>query len=309
MRLVSVVIATFALVLAAAIYFVVPRLMTHNAAETQRQQPAKMPTQDVLVAAKDLPAGTILANDDVRWQRWPKDAIAADFLVREKGADVARDVAGHVVLRGIEKDAPITPLRLLKPGTAGFLAAALAPGKYASSIAIGPVPGVSGLVLPGDRVDVLLTEQYAVKLRSPEGGSAPQISNRDVTSVLLHDVRVLAIDQVIRDIDSKPTKPAATATLEVTLDQAEKLALATSLGGLSLTLRSLRHAARPAPASGPDIVQDYQVSPFRAYILKHYYASGTGPKPAAPRDTGRYLMPRIYHGAVLAGPAGRSVPQ
>jgi pilus assembly protein CpaB len=304
MRLISVLIVTFALVLAAAIFFLVPRLMTHTPSEAQRQrQPAPVAAEDVLVAARDLPAGTILKPGDVRWQRWPKDAVAADFLVREKGANPAKDAAGHVVLRGIEQDAPITAARLLRPGTAGFLAAALRPGTYASSIAIGPVPGVSGLVLPGDHVDVLLTEHYGMKLRAPEGDEAPQIGSRDVTSVLLHDVRVLAIDQAIKDIDSMPAKHVSTATLEVTLDQAEKLALATSLGSLSLTLRSL---TPPAPETGPDIVQDFQVSPYRAYVLEHFYAGDTGAKPAPPTAPARrVLTPHIYHGATLGGAAGR----
>lgn len=52
------------------------------------------------------------------------------------------------------------------------------------------------------------------------------------------------------------------------------------------------------------MVQDYQVSPYRAYVLKHYYAGDTGPKPM-PSETSRYLTPHIYHGAVLAGAAGR----
>jgi pilus assembly protein CpaB len=308
MRLASILIVTFALFLAGAIFFVVPRLMNRGAHEAQQQQQAvQVTTNDVLVAARSLPAGTVLKSDDVRWQRWPQDALDPSFLVREKGADLQKDAIGHVVLRGLEQGAPVTPSRLLKPGEAGFLAAALKPGMRAAAIKIDAITGTAGFVLPADRVDVLLTEHYTVQTagEAQRNQGLPQITTKDVTSVVLRNVMVLAIDQVMQDIDSKP-KLAGTATLEVDLVQAEKLALAAQMGTLSLVLRSHTEPARPEPESGTGLVEDFQVSPFRAAVVQR--SSGvSAPLPdQAPVALGEGSVPlRVYHGASLARGAGQ----
>lgn len=309
MRLVSILIVTFALLLAGVIFFVVPRLMSRGAheAQQQQQQAAQIAANDVLVAAQNLPAGTVLKAENVRWQRWPQDALDPTFLVREKGADPQKDAVGHVVLHGFEKGAPITALRLLKPGEAGFLAAALTPGMRAVAIKIDAISGTAGFVLPADRVDVLLTEHYTLQASSDaqRTQNLPQVTSKDVTSVVLRNVTVLAIDQVMQDIDSKP-KLAGTATLEVELPQAEKLALAAQMGTLSLVLRSHAAPERPEPESGTGLVEDFQVSPFRAAVLRRSSAiSGQLPaqQPVASGEIPVAL--RVYHGASLARGAGQ----
>jgi pilus assembly protein CpaB len=308
MRLVSILIVTFALLLAGAIFFVVPRLMTRGSHEAQQQQAAvQLPTSDVLVATQNLPAGAVLKSEDLRWQRWPQDALDPSFLVRDKGADLQRDAVGHVVLHGIEKGAPVTAARLLKPGEAGFLAAALAPGLRAVAVKVDPVTDVAGFVLPSDRVDVLLTEHYSVQSSNDavRNYGAPQIGSKDVTSVVLRNLKVLGIDQVMQDIDSKP-KLVGAATLEVDLAQAEKLALAAQIGTLSLVLRS--HAA-PEQAEadvGAQAIEDVQVSPVRGAVLMQQAAILGQNAGGAAVDPG--TMPpalRVYHGASLARAAGQ----
>lgn len=133
----------------------------------------------------------------------------------------------------------------------------------------------------------------------------PQVTSKDVTSVVLRNVTVLAIDQVMQDIDSKP-KLAGTATLEVELPQAEKLALAAQMGTLSLVLRSHAAPERPEPESGTGLVEDFQVSPFRAAVLRRSSAiSGQLPaqQPVASGEIPVAL--RVYHGASLARGAGQ----
>lgn len=308
MRLVSILIVTFALLLAGAIFFVVPRLMTRGAHEAQQQQAAvQLPTSDVLVAAQNVPAGAVLKPEDLRWQRWPQDALDPGFLVRDKGADLQRDAVGHVVLHGIEKGAPVTAARLLKPGEAGFLAAALAPGMRAVAIKVDPVTDVAGFVLPSDRVDVLLTEHYALSI-SNDGVSnhgAPQIGARDVTSVMLRNLKVLGIDQVMQDVDSKP-KLVGTATLEVDLAQAEELALAAQIGTLSLALRSHAAPESAVPEVGAPAIEDVQVSPVRAAALMQQAAIvGQNASGLAAEPGGLPTALRVYHGASLARAAGQ----
>src|SRR5258708_2719350 len=125
MRPVSIAIMVFALMLAGLVFFTVPKLMTRS---VEAVPPAPVPmvaVAEVIVAAHNVPAGTILKSDDLRWQRWPDDGLDPNFLVRDKGANLQKDAIGRVVLRGVTTGEPITAQRLLKPGDSGFLAAAL----------------------------------------------------------------------------------------------------------------------------------------------------------------------------------------
>jgi pilus assembly protein CpaB len=306
MRLVSIVIVVSALVLAIAVFLFVPRLLRGGGnQQAQQAQVVRVASQDVLVAAKTLPAGTVLKSDDVRFQKWPEEAIDASYQVREKGADPQKVAIGFVVLHGIEAGEPITPQRLLKPGEGSFLAAVLVPGMRAVTIKVDAISAEAGFILPQDRVDVVLNEHFAVALNSgtqQASQNLAQLSSKDVSSIILRDVRVLAIDQGVADIDSKP-RVGATATLEVDLTQAQKVAIAGQLGSLSLVLRShtLPTVERPEPAS--PIVEDYEVSPYRAALLRQVYsnlaAAQLQTQQANGAGGGGSL--RVYRGAQLAG--------
>lgn len=291
MRFMSIVIVVAALILAAMVYFVVPRFMNHAPAVQQTAQPTPPPGIEVLVAAQTLPAGTILKADDLRWQRWPDDRLDGGYLTKDK-ADAQRDAVGRVVLRGFMSGEPITALRLLKPGEAGFLAAALAPGMRAVTVKIDPVSGDAGFIVPGDHVDAMLNEKYDITYAttpqsSTYSGARPM--QKTVNSIILEDVRVLAIDQNMQDLDSKP-KLGTTATLELDPVSAQKLALAPQIGSISLALRSLVHDELEAKLSDPvpSMVQDFDVSPFLG-SLRHAstIVATTGV--------------RVYHGAATGG--------
>jgi pilus assembly protein CpaB len=305
MRLVSILIVVGALVFAGAVFFVLPRFMNRNQVAQGQPQIVRVASQDVLVAAKPLAAGTVLKSDDVRWQRWPEEAIDPNFFVREKGADPQKVAIGLIVLRGIDPGQPVTALRLLKPGDTSFLAAALSPGMRAVTVKIDAATAGGGFILPQDRVDLLLTEHYT--LTTPLGsagtgaGGAPQtqIGTKEVSSVILRNLKVLAIDQGMQDVDSKP-KLGATATLEVDLEQAQKVTIAASLGTLSLVLRSHTLPARAEPAGMSPIVEDYQVSPFRALALQQLLTNiASGQQQGQGQRTDETL--HVYHGASLAG--------
>lgn len=284
MRPLSIFIFAFALLLAGLVYVVVPRLMQRPAEAQSAPQAIRIAAGDVLVAAQPLPAGTILKTGDVRWQRWPEDGLDANFLQRDKGATPQQDAAGRVVLRGFAAGEPITGSRLIRAGEAGFLAAALTPGMRAVSVKIDAVSGNSGFIIPGDRVDVLLAERFAITYANNGNGESSHTrpSHKTVNSVVLSDVRVLAIDQEMKDLDNKP-KTGQTATLEVELAQAQKLALAPQMGSLSLTLRSLARPETPEPHGGT--VQDVDVSPFLHKLV---------------RQPGEQSV-RVYRGSAIAG--------
>lgn len=187
------------------------------------------PTKEILVAARDLSSGTILKEADLKWQVWPMEEGTTGYVV--KGQADIKDYTGNVVRHGLRTGEPIMTGRVVKAGEQGFMAAALSPGMRAVSIAITPVGGVAGFVFPGDKVDVIVTHQVGRKTDMDPTG-------RKVSETMLKDVRVLALDQKMSDQITEP-KVAQIATLEVSPKQAEKLALMSELGTLSLALRSI----------------------------------------------------------------------
>ncbi|MGD9536193.1 MAG: Flp pilus assembly protein CpaB [Alphaproteobacteria bacterium] len=197
-------------------------------AKVQAEAVAPEPASEVLVAIKDLPAGRIIEKGDLKFRPWPQDGVIEGFVLRAPEADKA--FIGAVVRRGITKGEPVTDARVVKPGERGFLAAIVEPGQRAISVPINATTGVAGLFFPGDQVDVILT--HVVKQGKTE---------RNASETVLRDVRVLAVDQRVEDIDGK-AQVAKTATLEVTPKQAEVLTMLSNLGKLSLSLRSV---ARP----------------------------------------------------------------
>ena len=174
--------------------------------------------------------------ENLRWQTWPADDIAAAYIVEGKGK--VEDFVGAVVRSASSDGEPVTDGRIVRPGDRGFMAAVLTPGYRAVTVTVTVSSGLAGFVFPGDRVDLLLT------LAVP--GETDGKLQRHASETLLTNLRVLAVDQRADD-QSKEVVVAKTATLEVTPKQAETIAVATELGNLSLSLRSLA-----TPSDGDD---------------------------------------------------------
>ena len=246
-------------------------LLARNWIESQRPQevaappPPKVEGASVMVAAVDLPAGTLLQDKHLRWQIWPSKAVAETYLIKPEtqgASDPIQNVLGAVVRKGISAGEPVTHGRFLKPGDRGFLAAVLRPGYRAMSISFNATAGISGLVFPGDRVDLLLT--HAVKRSGVD---------RRATETVLTNLRVLAIDQTTNDQAGSP-RVFKNATVELTPKQAEMIAVVREIGRLSLSLRSLAKdeeelerllnseepLADPDPARGTTHTWDTEVS-------------------------------------------------
>jgi pilus assembly protein CpaB len=186
----------------------------------------------VLVAKSDLPTGSFIKPEHLRWQPWPDDGAS---YVRQSNRRM-EEFVGSVVRARIAAGEPVTDGRVVKPDDRGFMAAVLTPGMRAISVAVNPTSGISGFVLPGDRVDLVLT--HAIKSNS-EGGGGGNSQDRHASETILSDLRVLAIGQKIQEAKNGETITAGTATLEVSPKQVEVIAVAIELGKLSLSLRSL----------------------------------------------------------------------
>lgn len=173
----------------------------------------------------------------------PQGAVAA---VTRAATDIATggakaDYYGSVVREAILKGEPIVARKIVRAGDSGYLAAYLEPGMRAMAIKVSVETAAGGFILPGDRVDVLLTQQTSAANQDGAGQSAKFHS-----STVMRNVKVLAIDQTTRAEDNAQTVVGATATLELGAVDAEALALAKSQGELSLILRSYADTAGPS---------------------------------------------------------------
>jgi pilus assembly protein CpaB len=185
----------------------------------------------VFVAAKALRAGSLLKTDDIALVLIQPGKLAAAAM---RDSDVKPgDLAGAMLRRSLQPGDPFLSTDILHPGDHGFLSAVLAPGMRAMTIAVDAVSGTAGLIWPGDHVDVML-------IQTADDASQP-IGRRVSALTVLGDIRVIAIDQQLVQ-GATPgeitTKPVATVTLEVTPAQAERVAVASRIGKLSLVVRS-----------------------------------------------------------------------
>jgi pilus assembly protein CpaB len=195
--------------------------------------PLPLPEKSVLVARQAMPRGHILKPPDLVWRRWPLAAIKSNYI--EIGSRPIEAFLGFVVREPIAEGDPISDAKIISAGDRGFLAAVLGPGMRAVSVAVPLGSAESGLILPGDGVDVLLTLPVPETMQpNPRANAA----NRHAAETILNDIRVLAIDQGIERNEGKANL-GKTVTLEVTPKQAEIVALAGMMGKLSLSLRSL----------------------------------------------------------------------
>ncbi|MFZ1921708.1 MAG: Flp pilus assembly protein CpaB [Xanthobacteraceae bacterium] len=184
--------------------------------DANRKAPA--PERTIVVAKRPLRYGDQLTASALRELPWPADALPAGAFA--KIADLT--AAKRVALMPIATNEAVLASRITGPGERATLSAVLDPGKTAVTVRVNDVQGVAGFVLPGDHVDVLLTRQGE--------------KNTAVTDVVIEDAQVLAIDQVADEKTDKPSVVKA-VTLEVKVTDGEKIALASTVGTLSLLLR------------------------------------------------------------------------
>jgi len=251
------------------------------------------PMAKVLVAAKDLQPGRRLEESDLEWKDWVVDNINPAFITdgsvpipgagepaaAEKADDkpagavaaVTRaatnlatggakaDYVGSVVREPILAGEPIVMRKIVRAGDSGYMAAYLEPGMRAMAIRVTVETAAGGFILPGDRVDVVLTRETTLgNLGATEGDRA-----KFASSTVMQNIKVLAIDQSTRAGDDEQTVIGATATLEVGPRDAEALALAKSEGELSLILRSYADTGGPSGSVSAGSRQSAAVRVYR----------------------------------------------
>ena len=227
----KIVLLVGALAIAAVTAVMAKNLFT--GASAPQAQAAAVSGPEVLVATRSLPVGTIIDAEALRYQAWPEGLVQPAYYIKGKPGAKPQDLLGTVVRNEITAGQPITQGALVKPGDRGFLAAALGPGMRAVTVAVNSTSSVAGFVFPGDRVDIVLTHEVA------GGGEGLPLK---VSETILRNVRVLATNQrtTSKDAEGKTVMvEVETVTLEATPRIAEKIAVAQTIGKLSLSLRPL----------------------------------------------------------------------
>lgn len=208
-----------ALLAATVASFVVYRALAASTGGAQQPQ-----TIDTIVAAQSIPAGTMITRAHIKTVAWPaasrlEGSLGDPAQVLDRGAVVA-----------IAANEPITDVKLAAAGAGAGLPPTIPPGMRAISVRVNEVIGVAGFVVPGTRVDVLVTF---------EGRS--QSTNDSVARVVVSNAQVLTagtrFDQEKARQDGKPI-PTSVVTLLVSPEDAERIALAAAEGRITLTLRN-----------------------------------------------------------------------
>jgi pilus assembly protein CpaB len=224
--------STIIMIVFAAIFGVIAVVLAQAWLNSQAEMRARsleaqkkaIPTQTIVVASKPLRFGAELGTMSLREVPWPENALPAGAF--HKITDITSG-GRRVVLTAIEANEPILATKITGTGQRATLSAMLQDGMKAVTIRVNDVEGVAGFVLPGDRVDVVLTRQ--------------QDKAQAAADVVLQNVRVLAVDQIADERAEKPSVAKA-VTLEVEVIAAQKLALASTVGTLSLALRKAGEA-------------------------------------------------------------------
>lgn len=226
---------------------------------TDPQTAIAAPENTIVVAAEPISFGERLSAVKLREIAWSSDIIPEGaFTSTEALVPDDSDEAARFALTTMAVGEPILASKITMPGQRAKLSTALSPGMKAISIRVNDVLGVAGFVLPGDRVDVLLTRR-----------NAGDGSDGSYVDVLLQGVRVLAIDQIADELKDKPSV-VRTVTFEVNTTEAQKLVLAGNVGTLSLALRNVasndvesNERITLADLSDMDIAEDLVPTPVK----------------------------------------------
>ena len=290
----NILIALFAVVLG-IIAVVLANSWFSGIEEKQQAAVVDNRTVGIVVATQPLAFGTKVSVQNVRLQSWPARSVPQGAF--RTIAEVLKN--NRVALRPIVPGEPILADKVSGTDGRATLAALLPEGMRAISIPVTAERGVAGFVLPGTMVDVILTRKIP-----GEGATSEDIR----ADVLLTNVQVLAIDQIA---DEKAGKPmvSRTATLAVSLSDAQRLILGDEMGNLSLVLRKVETAAGAAsdatapPEKIASTMIGRQISGPRLYIRErgnHGGGGSSGPSYAAPAMP---MRPSFSSGMVMA-PSG-----
>jgi pilus assembly protein CpaB len=222
--------------------------------------PAPAPLVGYFVAARPLPIGTLAREEDFAVRSVPSDSVPTGAILDTP--DAKTGLRGSLVRNFLDTGSPVTSQDISHPG---FLASALAPDRRAISIKVDAESSVSGLIQPGDYVDVVSTKMIE-KIDLAEKADA----HGPLSETVLHNVRILAIDQ------AGTTNKERTVSLELAPEQVKKIIVAEQLGKLSLAVRSAVDQQDTGDTDTTVVV--YAGNKVKKYSVKKHDTGSTGTK-------------------------------
>ncbi len=227
----AIVMIVVALVLAAGAALLARSWITGQIAQQQEAvETPQIELTTVVVATAPLRFGNTLSREHLKVIDWPATAVPEGAFTTIE--ELINEEEPRVVLQPIEPNEPILLTKVTGPGQRATLSTVIAEGMRAMTIRVNDVAGVAGFVLPGDRVDLLLTREV--------------IENQPITDVLMQNVKVLGIDQRAQAPEEQQADVVKAVTIEVTVEQAQKITLAATVGDLSLALRDVTNVESEA---------------------------------------------------------------
>jgi pilus assembly protein CpaB len=263
-------------------------------------------TVQIIVAAKNLPVGTQLSEENMKWQEWPQSGLFEGAIVKKDGKKMTELVSGRL-RRSLNAGEPVVKTALVSEKDGNFVAASLRDGMRAVAIDANPVLLAGNLIKPGDYVDVILTYKSKVEYEGddPTGKIKTMIEmnlDKMATETILQNVRVIAVGDKYKDAaaeaaaadpNAKPAKSSKkapkvkTVTMEVDPRGAEVLALAKDMGKITLSLRKL----------GDDKYFDHDYSVITDERLTHIFDEIYGIAQDIQKTSGQNgNIVRIYNG-------------
>jgi pilus assembly protein CpaB len=268
MNITRIAILGVAAIAAGAAALLVRGMLGGGTPEVAATPAPQLATTEILVASRPIEAGRALDAEAVRWVAWPQTAVTPELITKEANPELDKVVEGAVTRAPLVEGEPLTESKYVRADSANFVAATLTPGNRAVSIPVTAETGAGGFILPNDRVDVILTREAPSLLNV---GGAPNIE----TVTILRDVRVIGIDQIVKQEEDQQAVVAKTATLEVTPAEAELVAQADALGTLSVALRALGDDVE-VTSTGLTSLQQTTQSGRSVMIFRYGLGSTTG---------------------------------
>ena len=233
MKPARLIILSVALVAAAAAAFLAMNLPGQERVVQMQAETVvkKEPSINVLVAGANLPVGSRLTEESMRWQGFPEGAIVEGFITDANRPKALEELKDAIVRMPIFEGEPLRPEKIADANNS-VMSSLLPSGKRAVATEISVTTSAGGFILPNDRVDVIMVK------KDEEGAYQ--------TETILTNIRVLAIDQEVQEKDDSKTVVGTSATLELTPDQSKVIAVAQQMADrLTLALRSVADAQEP----------------------------------------------------------------
>lgn len=267
----KIIILGAMLVMGGVVFFGMQNLGSNSVVEAQPVAVPKIEIKEVeyvpvLAIDADISTGTRIREEHLTTIKWPAEAVTGNLINLNDMPDAKAEFVNSLARQPLTQGETLTRSKVIMAGDSGIMAALLAPGMRAVTTRISVDTAAGGFIQPGDRVDIIMRENFAIRSDNSNGQQQSSVERTSlfVAQTLFENVKILAIDQTFTTSSERGAAiPGSTATFELSQSDAELLQEAEGYGDIYLTLRGVngsgykaRSAARverdqadPAPST------------------------------------------------------------